>query len=242
MMRNKPRDADVYGVDIKNIFHVVGVDADGTPIQRLRCRRETLIQFFQRAALAVVGMEACPGSQWLARKIPSFGHTVKIVPAQFVKPYLKSNKNDTLDAEAIAEAITRPTMRFVEVKAVEQIDTQALHRARDQMLMHRTRLISQMRAFGLVPRQYSTGGKPTLLGISKRGNGYVRRLLIHGARSCVMHLDRSWTRLGAWIDRLETRMHANKVVVALANKIARIAWVVLNRPGTLYERIDPAFG
>src|SRR5690348_2158887 len=95
---------------------------------------------------------------------------------------------------------------------------------------------------GLVPRQYSTGGKPTLLGISKRGNDYVRRLLIHGARSCVMHLDRSRTRLGVWIDRLQTRMHANKVVVALANKIARIAWVVLNRPGTLYERIDPAFG
>jgi transposase len=95
---------------------------------------------------------------------------------------------------------------------------------------------------GLVPRQYSTGGKPTLLGISKRGNGYVRRLMIHGARSCVMHLDRNRTRLGAWIDQLEGRMHANKVVVALANKIARIAWVVLNRPGTLYERIDPAFG
>jgi transposase len=349
MVRNKPRNAEVYGVDIgKNIFHIVGVNADGMPIQRLRCRRETLIQFFQRAAPAVVGMEACPGSQWLARKIQSFGHTVKIVPAQFVKPYVKSNKNDTLDAEAIAEAVTRPTMRFVEVKAVEQIDTQALHRARDQMVMHRTRLISQMRAFcleygvairqgagvfkldlprilidqgndlspairrlladlfddlhrlegriaevtreiealvsrdavarrlmtipgigplgssaliaavgqgrqfkkardlsawlGLVPRQYSTGGKPTLLGISKRGNGYVRRLLIHGARSCVMHLDRSRTRLGAWIDKLERRMHTNKVVVALANKIARIAWVVLNRPGTLYERIDPAFG
>jgi len=348
MIRNKPRDADVYGVDIgKNIFHIVGVNAAGAPIQRVRCRRETLIQFFQRAAPAIVGMEACPGSQWLARKIQSCGHTVKIVPAQFVKPYLKSNKNDTLDAEAIAEAVTRPTMRFVEVKAVEQIDTQALHRARDQMVMHRTRLISQMRAFcleygvairqgagvfkldlprvlgdesndlspairrlladlfedlhrlegriaqvtreiealvsqdevarrlmtipgigplgasaliaavgqgrqfkkardlgawlGLVPRQYSTGGKPTLLGISKRGNGYVRRLLIHGARSCVMHLDRNRTRLGAWIDQLEGRMHANKVVVALANKIARIAWVVLNRPGTLYERIDPAF-
>ncbi len=124
MVRNKPRDAEVYGVDIgKNIFHVIGVNADGTPIQRLRCRRETLIQFFQRAAPAVVGMEACPGSQWLARKIQSFRHTVKIVPAQFVKPYLKSNKNDTLDAEAIAEAVTRPTMRFVEVKAVDQIDT-----------------------------------------------------------------------------------------------------------------------
>jgi transposase len=148
MIRNKPRDADVYGVDIgKNIFHIVGVDAAGAPIQRVRCRRETLIQFFQRAAPALVGMEACPGSQWLARKIQSCGHTVKIVPAQFVKPYLKSNKNDTLDAEAIAEAVTRPTMRFVEVKAVEQIDTQALHRARDQMVMHGTRLISQMRAF-----------------------------------------------------------------------------------------------
>jgi transposase len=348
MIRNKPRDADVYGVDIgKNIFHIVGVNATGAPIQRVRCRRDTLMQFFQRAAPAIVGMEACPGSQWLARKIQSFGHTVKIVPAQFVKPYLKSNKNDALDAEAIAEAVTRPTMRFVEVKAEQQIDTQALHRARDQMVMHRTRLISQMRAFcleygvairqgagvfkldlpriladesndlspairrlladlfedlhklegriaevtreiealvsrdevarrlmtipgigplgssaliaavgqgrqfkkardlsawlGLVPRQYSTGGKTTLLGISKRGNGYVRRLLIHGARSCVMHLDRNRTRLGAWIDQLEGRMHVNKIVVALANKIARIAWVVLNRPGTLYERIDPAF-
>jgi transposase len=99
-----------------------------------------------------------------------------------------------------------------------------------------------VRASGWFHGNIRTGGKPTLLGISKRGNGYVRRLLIHGARSCVMHLDRSRTRLGAWIDRLETRMHANKVVVALANKIARIAWVVLNRPGTLYERIDPAFG
>ncbi len=76
-------------------------------------------------------------------------------------------------------------------------------------------------------------GKPTLMGISKRGNAYVRRLLIHGARSCVMHLDRSRNRLGAWLDQLEARMHANKVVVALANKIARIAWVIINRPGTL---------
>ncbi len=94
---------------------------------------------------------------------------------------------------------------------------------------------------GLVPRQHSTGGKPTLMGINKRGNAYVRRLLIHGARSCVMHLDRSRNRLGAWLDQLEARMHANKVVVALANKIARIAWVIINRPGTLYERVDPAY-
>ena len=94
---------------------------------------------------------------------------------------------------------------------------------------------------GLVPRQHSTGGRNTLLGISKRGNSYIRRLLIHGARSCLMHLDRSRDRLGAWLDGLRARMHPNKVVVALAAKMARIAWVVLNRPGTLYERRDPAF-
>ncbi|WP_296577925.1 IS110 family transposase [Phreatobacter sp.] len=348
MLCNKPRDAHVYGVDIgKNIFHVVGVDASGKPTQRVRFRRETLLQFFERAEPAIVGMEACAGSQWLARTIRSLGHTVRIIPAQFVKPYLKSNKNDTLDAEAIAEAVTRPTMRFVEVKSVEQIDIQALHRARDMMVKQRTRMISQMRAFcieygvairqgagvfkldlprvvgdesnglsvpirrllaelfedlmrlegridevtreiealvdrddvarrlltvpgigplgasallaavgngrqfqkardlaawlGLVPRQYSTGGKTTLRGISKRGNGYVRRLLIHGARSCVLHLDRTRNRLGVWLDQLQRRMHANKVVVALANKIARIAWAIINRPGTLYERVDPAF-
>jgi len=348
MIRNQPRDAAVFGVDIgKNIFHIVGIDEAGRPIQRVRVRRDTLLQFFARAKPAIVGMEACPGSQWLARKLNVFGHTVRIIPAQFVKPYLKSNKNDTLDAEAIAEASTRPTMRFVDVKLVEQIDVQALHRARDMMVTQRTRMISQMRAFcleygatirqgagvfkldlprvisdtsndlspairrllaelfddmmrlehrigeitreiealvaqsdvarrlmtipgigplsasallaaagrghqfkrardlaawlGLVPRQYSTGGKSTLMGISKRGNGYVRRLLIHGARSCVLHLDRTKSRLGVWVDQLQRRMHINKVVVALANKIARIAWVILNRPGALYQRVDPAF-
>ncbi len=89
---------------------------------------------------------------------------------------------------------------------------------------------------GLVPQQYSTGGKSQLLGISKRGNRYLRRLLIHGARSCVLHLDRSRDRLGAWLSQLQTRMHVNKVVVALAAKIARIAWVILTRPGALYDQ------
>jgi transposase len=95
-------------------------------------------------------MEACPGSQWLARKLPAFGHKVRIIPAQFVKPYVKSNKNDTIDAAAIAEAVTRPMMRFVEVKQPDQVDIQALHRIRDQMVGHRTKLICQMRAFLLV--------------------------------------------------------------------------------------------
>ena len=93
---------------------------------------------------------------------------------------------------------------------------------------------------GLVPREHSTGGKTTLLGISKRGNRYLRRLLVHGARSCLLHLDRSRDRLGAWLDGLEARMHSNKVTVALAAKVARIAWVILTRPGALYERRIPA--
>lgn len=117
-VRNAPRPAAVYGVDIgKNLFHVVGLDQAGHPVQRVRFRRETLLQFFGRIAPALVGMEACPGSQWLARKIQAMGHTVRIVPAQFVKPYVMTNKSDTIDAAAIAEAITRPTMRFVELKS-----------------------------------------------------------------------------------------------------------------------------
>ncbi|GEC59082.1 transposase [Bradyrhizobium japonicum] len=244
-----------------------------------------------------------------------------------VKPCVNSNKNDVIDAAAIAEAVTRPTMRFVEIKTETQAELQALHRIRDRMVTGRTRLICQMRALciefgvaihqgvgkfkadmprvlaseendltpmmrrllgdlfgdlchleeritevtreieanaaedersrrlmtipgigpliatailasagdgrqfrtardmaawlGLVPRQHSTGGKTTLLGISRRGNHYLRRVLIHGARSCVIHLDRSRDRLGAWIDTLQKRMHINKVTVALAAKVAR---------------------
>lgn len=341
--RNKPRDAAVFGIDIgKNTFHVVGLDSTGAPIQRATLRRETLLQFFERAARTVVGMEACPGSQWLARKLKALGHTVRIVPAKFVKPYVKSNKNDIIDAEAIAEAVTRPTMRFVEIRSPEQVDLQALHRVRDRLVAQRTRVICQMRAFcleygiamhqgagkfkadlprvvadeendlssamrrlltelfddvknlearikevtgeieavaaaddtarrlmtvpgigplaatallaaagrglqfrkardmaawlGLVPREYSTGGKTTLLGISKRGSSYLRRLLIHGARSCLLHLDRSRDRLGSWIDGLQSRMHNNKATVALAAKMARVAWVVITKPGATYER------
>jgi transposase len=347
-MRIHPRNATVYGIDLgKSTFHVVGVNPAGEVLQRCKLSRTTIFPFFVNAPKALIGMEACPGSQWLARKLETFGHTVKIMPAQFVKPYVKSNKNDIIDAQAIAEAVTRPSMRFVQVKQIEQVDLQAVHRARDLMVSNRTALICQMRAFclefgiairngagafkqhlvavvadekndlspamrklildlwsdllklesrideltrqisaiagrsdlarrlasipgigdltgtaliaavgdgkqfkrardmaawlGLTPAQYSTGGKTKLLGISKRGNPYVRRLLIHGARSCVLHLDRTRDRLGAWIAQLQKRMHANKVAVAVANKIARIAWVILNRPGATYERIAPSF-
>lgn len=148
--RNMPRPAAVYGIDIgKNVFHVVGLGSDGVPVQKVRFRRDTLLQFFERAAPAVVGMESCAGSQWIARKIQAFGHKVRLIPAQFVKPYVKSNKSDIIDAEAIAEAATRPTMRFAALKSEEQADLQALHRVRDQMIGTRTRLINQMRAFCL---------------------------------------------------------------------------------------------
>jgi len=123
MIRNKTRNASFYGVDIgKNLFHVVGMDQTGEIVQRAKFRRETILAFFQRAVPAVVGMEACPGAQWLARILGSLGHTIRIVPAQFVKPYVKSNKNDLIDAAAITEAVTRPTMRFVEVKTAEQVE------------------------------------------------------------------------------------------------------------------------
>nr|WP_271565695.1 transposase [Bradyrhizobium sp. CCBAU 11386] len=124
--RNLPRPAAVYGIDIrKNLFHVVGLSCDDTPVQKARFRRETLLQFFARAQPSIVGMESCAGSQWLARKIKTLGHKVRLIPAQFVKPYVKSNKNDIIDAEAIAEAATRPTMRFVAVKEEDQVSSSA---------------------------------------------------------------------------------------------------------------------
>lgn len=119
------------------------------PVQKVRFRRDTLLQFFERVAPTVVGMESCAGSQWIARKLQALGHKVRLIPAQLVKPYVKSNKTDIIDAEAIAEAATGPTMRFAALKSEEQADIQALHRVRDQMIGTRTRLINQMRAFCL---------------------------------------------------------------------------------------------
>ena len=148
--RNAPRPAAVYGIDIgKNVFHVVGLDSGGEPVQRVRFRRDTLVQFFERAAPAIVGMESCAGSQWVAGRLQALGHKVRLIPAQFVKPYVKSNKSDIIDAGAIAEAATWPTMRFAAMKSEEQADLQTLHRVRDQMIRTRTRLINQMRAFCL---------------------------------------------------------------------------------------------
>lgn len=143
-MRTKPlSEAFAYGIDIgKKVFHVVAVNREGAVIQRAKFARETLHSFFDLVPKALIGMEACPGSQWLTRRLIEKGHDARIIPARFVKPYVKSNKTDTVDAAAIAEAGTRPTMRFVEVRTPEQVDLQALHRIRDRLVGERTGLMN----------------------------------------------------------------------------------------------------
>jgi transposase len=334
-------DIKAVGLDIgKSWFHFVGCNRAGKPIAHHKFNRGQLMQFMANLPPCLVGMEACPGSQHLARTFQRYGHDVRLIAPKFIKAYLKSQKNDFNDAEAIAEAVARPTMRFVTVKSNEQLDLQALHRIRERLVRQRTSIINQIRAFlieyglpvkegraalrrdlpailenpdnglsdrmrqlldrlrdhwkylddsineytheleaiakrhdacrrlvtvpgigplgatalvaavgngaafkrgrelaawlGLVPRQQSTGGKATLLGITKRGNPYVRKLLIHGARSLVKHLHRENHELGLWITQLELRAHKNVVAVAVANKLARIAWAVLAR-GDLYR-------
>jgi transposase len=327
-------DVKTLGLDLgKNVFHVVGLNARGAIALQRRLSRTQLAVLAGNLPPCVVGMEACPGSHDMARRLEAHGHTVRLLPPQYVRPYVKTNKNDFRDAEAIAEAVGRGTMRFVTPKTVAQLDLQALHRVRDRLVGHRTALGNQLRAFlleqgrpmrpgrlalraelrrllaadapgvspslarllaqlseeweqleeritrvtaeiaavattdpacqrlmaipgvgpisatavvaavgngkafskgrdfaawlGLVPRQHSTGGKPRLLGVSKCGNSYLRRLFVLGAQSVVRSKVRDRQRFGPWLQRLELRVHRNVAVVALANKLARIAWSVL---------------
>jgi len=327
------------GIDIgKTWFHVVGCNRAGAPIIRHKFNRTKLLGFLINLPGCLIGMEACPGSQHLARVLQLHGHEVRLIAPKFIKPYVKGQKNDFNDAAAIAEAVARPSMRFVAPRSVEQLDLQAIHRVRARLVGERTAVINQIRAFlleyglpvgrgpsalrnnlaallddagnalsgvmrqvvarlrehwkyleaqidccmreietvaqrnndchrltsipgigvltatamlaaignasnfrkgrelaawlGLVPKQRTTGGKPTLMGISKQGNGYVRRLLVHGARSLVQHLRREKHEIGHWITDLEQRAHRNVVIVAVANKMARIAWAVLAKQET----------
>jgi transposase len=327
----------VLGVDLgKNVCSVVGLDASGAVVMRRKMRRETLIALAGKPPACVVGMEACCGAHHLARVFASQGHDVRLMSPEYVRPYVKAQKNDDRDAEGIAEAATRPTMRFVDLKSPDQLDMQTLHRSRDRLVGERTALINQLRAIllergmaapqgkrkleqflvalmdeqggpglspriitlvsdaraqwseldrriaafdaefvrwakeneearrlttipgfgaiiasalvaavgrgesfdhgrdlaawlGLVPRQFTTGGKPKLLGISKRGNKYLRKQLIHGARAALPYVAERDTPLGRWAKALMTRAHRNVAVVAFANKLARIAWAVLRR-------------
>ena len=327
----------VLGIDLgKNSCSVVGLDSTGAVIKRRRMRPENLVAFTEKLPACIVAMEACCGAHHLGRTMSSQGHRVRLMSPEYVRPYVKAQKNDDRDAEAIAEAATRPTMRFVELKSESQLDVQTLHRARDRLVGERTALINQLRAvllergvtipqgrrkleqhldammasdddhslsprvrrliddmraewleldrriaafdnefaayarsdadarrlatipgigvlnatallaaigdgqtfargrdlaawLGLVPRQVTTGGKPRLVGITKRGNKYLRKLLIHGARAALPSLATSATPLGGWLRALMQRVHKNAAVVALANKLARIVWVVLRR-------------
>jgi transposase len=330
----------VLGIDLgKNSCSVVGLDHTGAVVKRRRMRPETIPAYTKTLPLCTIAMEACCGAHHLGRLVAAQGHTVRLMSPEYVRPYVKAQKNDDRDAEAIAEAATRPTMRFVELKNQEQLDMQTLHRARSRLVGERTALINQLRAIllergmtapqgrrkldqylaampgpnddtsltprvrrliddmrvewaeldrrisaldeefaasartdpdakrlatipgigvlnatalvaaigdgrtfdkgrdlaawlGLVPRQITTGGKPRLVGITKRGNKYLRTLLIHGARSAMPGLAASATPLGDWLRRLMDRSHKNTAVVALANKLARIVWVVLRKGET----------
>jgi transposase len=331
----------VLGIDLgKNVCSIVGLDGAGRVVVRRRLTRERVIELANALPRCIMAMEACCGAHHLGRLLAGQGHEVRLMSPEYVRPYVKAHKNDDRDAEAIAEAATRPTMRFVELKSEEQLDMQSLHRVRDRLVGERTALINQLRAvlmerglvapqgrrklerrleewlseeglaigprirsliedmrsewqvldrrigafddefaararsdeaarrlatipgigvlnatalaaavgdartftrardlaawLGLVPRQATTGGKPRLLGISKRGNVYLRKLLIHGARAAMPTLSKSATPLGGWLRDLLQRAHPNAVVVALANKLARIAWAVLRR-GDVYR-------
>jgi transposase len=322
------------GIDLgKTTFHLVALGDNGKLLLKKKFTQKQLITFTANMQTSLIGMEACSGAHFLGRALREQGHDVKLIPAQFVRPFVKSNKNDFIDAEAIAEAVDRQNMRFVPIKTDDQLDLQALHRVRDRLITRRTSVINQLRAFllerglvfakspaklrermpdilenaeedltprmrnllallwnewkelelqivemndeveqiassdpacqrlrqipgigplvataivaaigngaafrkgrefaawmGLVPKQYSTGGKAKLAGISKRGNNYLRKILIHGARAVVLRSKRERIAMGSWLTALEARAPRNVLIVAAANKLARIAWAVL---------------
>jgi transposase len=324
----------VLGIDIaKLVFHVVGMNDRHEVVLRKRIARSELLRFIATLPPALIGMEACGSAHYWARRFRQYGHDVRLMAPQFVKAYVKSPKNDARDAEAICEAVTRPTMRFVPIKQLEQQDLQALHRVRERLVKARTALVNEMRGLlseygivlpqgmstcrtavvpaledtqaqltplsremfwhlydeflaleqrvaydteklnalgqahpichrlqaipgigpltataliaavpdathfkngrqlaawlGLVPREHSTGGKPRLLGISKRGDLYLRKLLVHGARATLRWVALKHDPRSQWVRALIARRGKHRAAVALANKNARIVWALL---------------
>ena len=331
------------GVDIaKSVFQVHGVDCHDKPVWQVKLKRGQWLEALCNRLVpgAEVGMEACASAHHWGRELQKRGFCVKLIAAQFVKPYVKSNKNDRVDAEAICEAMGRPGMRFVAVKSVAQQDTQAAHRIREELVGQRTAKANQIRglcgeygivapvgiqqlrralpqwledagngltddfrvllsdlaadlrhvddrigsldariaqcvkddpmarrllelrgvgpltasalagalgdgrafakgrdfaaSLGLTPRQHSSGGKARLLGISKRGDGYLRKLLVHGARAVLRHVKDRDDALSQWLNTLAARKHVNVATVALANKTARVAWAIVHND-TAYD-------
>lgn len=322
------------GLDLaKSVFQVHGIDEHGKTVLRRQLRRNQIHEYFGNLVPCLIGMEACASSHYWARSLIAMGHTVRLIAPQFVKPYVKGNKNDANDAEAICEAVGRPNMRFVPVKSVAQQDIQALHRIRSELVHQRTAKVNQIRGLlgeyglvvaqrvtalrralpeiledgengltgsfrqlleglredlvnldtriatqdqamqklasehaaarrllklrgvgpitatalvaslgdgrmfrrgreasawvGIVPGQHSSGGKDKLLGISKRGDAYLRTLLIHGARAVIKTAKDKDDSLSRWIQNLCSRRNKNIAAVALANKTLRMAWAIL---------------
>ena len=333
------------GLDLaKNVFQVFGVDAQDKRVLSRQLKRKEMQAFFQALPACLIGMEACASAHYWAWVLTEMGHSVKLIAPQFVKPYVKGNKNDANDAEAICEAVSRPGMRFVPVKTIEQLHIQARHRVRSELIKQRTAKANQIRGLlaeygiviglgvrclrhhlpeileeaenrlqedfrllltglrddlvylderiktedkaigtlanthasarrlqqlrgvgplvataliaalgdgrqfrngrqasawvGLVPGQHSSGGKQTLLGISKRGDTYLRTLLIHGARAALRAARSKTVPLSLWLQGLCARRNPNVAAVALANKTMRLAWVLLRRE----EDYDPLHG
>lgn len=330
------------GVDIsKSVFYLHGVDAKGKEVLRKKLYRDEFLEHFVSLKRCRVVMEACAGSNHWAREIAKLGHETKLIAPQYVRPYVKRNKNDWKDAEAIAEASQRPNMRYVPQKSAGQQDIQNLHRIRERMVKHRTALINEARAqlheygvvlpksrqnfekrymetlvkessrlsslcfdtlsglwseylelkkrivelerklkticrehpecqklitmpgvgyltatamlaavadvsvfkngrslaawIGLTPREVSTGGKQRLFGISKRGDKYLRKLLVHGARVTLRHLAKYKDQTSVWATNLKQQKGSNKAAVALANKNARVIFALLSK-GEVYKQ------
>ncbi|MBI6547557.1 IS110 family transposase [Xenorhabdus lircayensis] len=323
----------LIGIDLgKHSFHIHCQDKFGKTMLRKKFTRTKLMEFLAGCTSTTVVMEACAGAHFMARRIADLGHDAKLISPQFVRPFVKSNKNDFVDAEAICEAASRPSMRFVQPRTETQQAMRALHRVRESLIRDKVKTTNQMHAFllefgislpkgeavikrlslvlaehdvpdylscllmklhahylylveqitalelelkqsikaddatqrmmtipgvgpitasllssqpgdgkqfscsqdfaasmGLVPRQYSTGGKPTLLGISKRGNKNLRRLLVQCARTFMMRLEHQHGRLAEWVQAQLSKKHSNVVACALANKLARIAWAITTR-------------
>jgi transposase len=322
------------GIDLaKNVIQVHGMDERGRAVLKKQLKRDQVASFFANLPPCLIGLEACGSAHHWARKLTELGHTVKLIAPQFVKPYVKTNKNDAADSEAICEAVSRPTMRFVPIKNGGQQAVLALHRARQGFVKARTAQANQIRGLlaeygiviaqgighiakrlpeiledgennlpgtfrqlldrlgnhlkeldrqvsalevqiqswhreneaskklakipgigpitasalvasigdaksfengrqlaawlGLVPRQHSSGGKQMLLGISKRGDTYLRTLLIHGARAVIRVAERKVGHADSWLARLMDRRNKNVAAVALANKNARTVWALL---------------
>ena len=279
------------GIDLgKTVFHLVGLNLRGEVVVRKKFSRKQLLHFTAILQVKLIGMEACGGSHFLGRALREQGHEVRLMPAQYVKPYVKTNKSDYIDAEAIAEAVERPKMRSTWRQALPGIleDASAKLSGAVRLLLAQLKLeldhlqmrideadaviqkiageseacrrlvvipgigpvtataiiaaIGNGAAFkkgrgfsawlGIVPGEYTTGGKQKLLAISKRGNSYLRRLLVQGARAVLQQRAKQSSGLSAWLAQLTTRTHSNVAAVALANKLARMAWAVLAKNET----------